>query len=104
MPQMIPHYINGRPVDGQSSRTSPVYNPATGEQTGILPLATETEVNEAVAAAQAAFPAWAATPPLRRARVLYKFRELLEANADRLAALITAEHGKVLDDARGEVT
>ncbi|HXG29959.1 MAG TPA: aldehyde dehydrogenase family protein, partial [Nevskiales bacterium] len=104
MTKTLTHYIDGRPVEGTSGRFGDVYNPALGEVTAKVPLASAAEVEAAVVAAREAFPKWAATPPLRRARVLYKFRELLEANADRLAALITAEHGKVLDDARGEVT
>jgi malonate-semialdehyde dehydrogenase (acetylating)/methylmalonate-semialdehyde dehydrogenase len=103
-PQRIPHWIGGRRVDGDDNPTGPVYNPATGRQTGILPLADAAIVDAAVAAAKAAFPAWAATPPIRRARVLFKLREIIEARADRLAAQLTAEHGKTHSDAMGEVT
>ncbi|MDB5593935.1 MAG: methylmalonate-semialdehyde dehydrogenase, partial [Hyphomicrobiales bacterium] len=98
------HFIGGRHVSGVSPRVSAVFNPATGEQTGSLPLASAAEVNEAVMAAAAAFPAWAATPPLRRARILNRFLRLLEDNTNALAAVITAEHGKVISDAVGEVT
>ncbi len=104
MTREIHHYIGGRLVPGASGRTSPVFNPATGTQSGTLALAGAAEVDAAVQAARAAFAGWAATPPLRRARVMYKFKELLEVNADRLAALISAEHGKVHDDALGELT
>jgi malonate-semialdehyde dehydrogenase (acetylating) / methylmalonate-semialdehyde dehydrogenase len=104
LPLRIPHYINGGLVDGGEARTQPVYNPATGMQSGILPLGGVDEVNAAVAAARAAFPEWSATPPLRRARVMFKLRELIEANADALAAQITAEHGKTHSDALGEVS
>ena len=83
--------------------TQPVTNPATGQVTGQVTLATLAEVNAAVAAAHAAFPAWADTPPIRRARVMFKFLELLNAHKDELAHLITAEHGKVFTDAQGEV-
>src|SRR5690606_30253293 len=76
---------------------------ATGQHTGVLPLGGKTEVDAAVAAARAAFPDWAATAPARRARVLFKLRELIETNADQLAAAITAEHGKTHSDALGEV-
>ncbi|MBK8286998.1 MAG: CoA-acylating methylmalonate-semialdehyde dehydrogenase [Ahniella sp.] len=100
---IIPHFIQGQRQAGAGSRSSAVYNPATGQQTGTLPLADAAEVNAAVAAGKAAFPAWAATSPLRRSRVLFKFRELLDANADRLADQITAEHGKTHSDALGEV-
>lgn len=102
-PVMIPHYIGGQRIGPVDARSQPVYNPATGEESGKLPLATAAEVASAVQAAQAAFPAWSQTPPLKRARVMFKFRELLEANADALAAQITAEHGKTHSDALGEV-
>nr|WP_253249985.1 aldehyde dehydrogenase family protein [Janthinobacterium sp. GW460W] len=88
----------------RSERTSEVFNPATGAVTAKVALATPSELNAAVAAAHAAFPAWSQTSPLRRARVMFKFKELLEQNADRLAELITREHGKVFTDAKGEVT
>ncbi len=104
MTQMIPHMIAGHRVDGASERSAPVYNPATGEQTAVVPLATTAEVNAAVDTAQAAFHGWAATPPLRRARVLFKFNELLNQHADELARIISSEHGKVHADALGEVT
>jgi len=103
-PVRIPHYINGQCVAGGAGRTSPVYNPASGRQTGELALADAALVDAAVAAASAAFPAWSQTPPIRRARVLFKLRELVEAHADRLAAQLTAEHGKTHGDALGEVT
>jgi malonate-semialdehyde dehydrogenase (acetylating)/methylmalonate-semialdehyde dehydrogenase len=99
----IRHFINGRLVAGRSGRSAPVFNPATGEETGRVPLAGAEEIGEAVAAARAAFPTWAATTPLRRARVLNRFLRLLEDNDERIAALITAEHGKVLSDAKGEL-
>ncbi|ACA15665.1 methylmalonate-semialdehyde dehydrogenase [Methylobacterium sp. 4-46] len=99
----IDHFVNGARVPGRSGRTAPVFNPATGEQTGAVALASRDEVEAAVASARAAFPAWAATPPLRRARILNRFLGLLEARADALAAVITAEHGKVLSDAKGEI-
>jgi malonate-semialdehyde dehydrogenase (acetylating) / methylmalonate-semialdehyde dehydrogenase len=103
LPARIPHYINGQRVDGSDAATGAVYNPATGQQSGILPLGGVDEINAAVAAARAAFPAWSQTPPIRRARVMFKLRELLDANADKLAAQITAEHGKTHSDALGEV-
>ncbi|WP_257387520.1 CoA-acylating methylmalonate-semialdehyde dehydrogenase [Tahibacter caeni] len=102
-PVIIPHYIAGERHSVEDARVSAVYNPATGEQTGRLPLATPAEVDAAVRAAKAAFPAWSQTPPLKRARVLFKLRELLELRADELAAAITAEHGKTHSDALGEV-
>ncbi len=99
----IGHYINGAPVTGQGQRTQSVTNPATGKVTGKVALADKEDVNTAVAAAQAAFPAWADAPPLRRARVMFKFLELLHQHKDALAHAITAEHGKVFTDAQGEV-
>ncbi|MCC2635785.1 MAG: putative NAD-dependent aldehyde dehydrogenase [Ramlibacter sp.] len=100
----IEHWIGGRIVPGQSGRRSDVFNPATGQVTGKVALANSDEVAQAVAAAQAAFPAWADTPPIRRARVMFKFLELLNKHRDELARMITAEHGKVFTDAQGEVT
>ncbi|TAG47880.1 MAG: CoA-acylating methylmalonate-semialdehyde dehydrogenase [Betaproteobacteria bacterium] len=100
----IGHYINGAPIAGNSTRFGEVFNPATGALTRKVALANDAEVARAVAAAKAAFPAWADTPPIRRARVIFKFLELMNANKDLLAAAITAEHGKVFTDAQGEVS
>ena len=99
----IGHHINGAAVAGHSTRTQPVTNPATGAVTGQVALADKQDVNAAVAAALAAFPAWADAPPLRRARVMFKFLELLHLHKDALAHAITSEHGKVFTDAQGEV-
>ena len=100
----IDHFIAGQRVAGRSGRSQDVFNPATGAVTGQVALAGTDEVAQAVAAAQAAFPAWADTPPIRRARVLFKFLELVNQHKDTLAHLITAEHGKVFTDAQGEVS
>ena len=100
----IPHFIQGQAHDGGSGRYGEVFDPATGQVQARVALASKADVESAVSAAQAAFPAWAATTPLNRARVLFKFKQLLEAHADEIAACITAEHGKVLNDARGELT
>ncbi|MFM8757351.1 MAG: CoA-acylating methylmalonate-semialdehyde dehydrogenase [Limnohabitans sp.] len=100
----INHYIAGQSAAGLSGRAQDVTNPATGAVTGRVALANAAEVHQAVAAAQAAFPVWADTPPLRRARVMFKFLELLNEHRDTLAHMITAEHGKVFTDAQGEVT
>ena len=100
----LQHYINGRQVPDTSGRFADVYNPALGTVAARVPLAGSAEIEAAVAAAKAAFPGWAAATPLKRARVMSKFKELLEAHASELAAIITSEHGKVLDDALGEVT
>jgi malonate-semialdehyde dehydrogenase (acetylating) / methylmalonate-semialdehyde dehydrogenase len=99
----IGHFIGGKAVAGKGGRTGDVFNPAIGEVAKRVAFATAAEVDAAVEAARKAFPAWAATPPLRRARVLFKFKELIEKHADELTALITAEHGKVLSDARGSL-
>ncbi len=102
--ERVPHWIDGKAVTGEAKSFAGVFNPATGEVMRRVPLDATAELEQAVAAATAAFPQWSSMPPLRRARVLFRFRDLLEKNTDRLAAVITSEHGKVLDDARGEVT
>ncbi|SEM15759.1 CoA-acylating methylmalonate-semialdehyde dehydrogenase [Halomonas daqiaonensis] len=99
----IQHYINGQMSAGESGQHQAVTNPATGQVTGQVALASQADVATAVAAAQAAFPAWADTPPIRRARVMFKFLQLLNEHQDDLARAITLEHGKVLSDAQGEV-
>ena len=101
--QQISHFIGGEVVEPQSGRFKDVFNPATGEVTGSVALASVDEVAHAVAAAHAAFPAWSETAPIKRARVLFKFKELLNQHHDELALLITREHGKVFTDAQGEV-
>ncbi|WP_171962425.1 CoA-acylating methylmalonate-semialdehyde dehydrogenase [Bordetella trematum] len=100
----VTHFIGGQRHTGQGTRTQPVFNPATGAVARQLRLGTPEDVETAVAAAQAAFPQWADTPPIRRARIMLKFLELMNRHRDELAAIITAEHGKVLSDAAGEVT
>ena len=99
----ITHFINGQRVAATSGRSQAVYNPTTGAVARQLQLASLDDVNAAVASAKAAFPAWADAPPLRRARVMNKFLALCNQHADTLAAMITAEHGKVFTDAQGEV-
>jgi len=100
----ISHFINGEISPSTSGRQQDVFNPATGEVSGRVALASVAEVNAAVAAASAAAPAWADTAPLKRARIMFKFKELIEQHHDELAAAITREHGKVFSDAKGEVT
>ena len=103
----IDHYINGHITTnaaGAAGRSQAVTNPASGSVTGRVALGSAVDVDAAVAAAQAAFPAWADAPPLKRARVMFKFLELLNLHRDDLAHMITAEHGKVFTDAQGEVT
>ncbi|MCJ2034042.1 CoA-acylating methylmalonate-semialdehyde dehydrogenase [Methylobacterium sp. J-068] len=103
MPTAISHFIGGQLAAGTATRHAPVFNPATGEETGRVALANAADVNAAVAAAKAVARDWALTTPLRRARILNAFLRIAEERTDELAALITAEHGKVLSDARGEI-
>lgn len=100
----VGHFIQGAPVAGRSGRRQAVFNPATGAVARQVVLGSADDVNAAVAAAQAAFDGWAQTPPIRRARVMFKFLELMNQHRDTLAAMITAEHGKVFTDAQGEVS
>ena len=99
----IGHFIGGKPVAGTSGKFGDVFNPASGEVSAKVAMADASEVDKAVAAANAAWPAWAATPPLRRARVMFKLKELLERDRREMSEIITSEHGKVLSDADGEV-
>jgi malonate-semialdehyde dehydrogenase (acetylating) / methylmalonate-semialdehyde dehydrogenase len=99
----IGHWIGGRPVADEGSRSAPVWNPASGEQQARVLLAAAGQVGDAVGSAEAAFGEWSQTSLSRRSKVLFGFRELVNANLDRIAELITDEHGKVLADARGEV-
>jgi len=99
---LIQHLIDGQLVDG-GSRTQHVFNPATGKPEKRLLLADKATVEQAIASAHAAYPAWRATPPLKRARVMSKLKVLLEENAEAICALLTAEHGKVVGDAMGEL-
>lgn len=103
MTPVLHHFIDGQLNPGSSGRYGDVFNPALGQVSASVALAASAEVQLAVAAANDAFVAWAATPALRRARVMFKFKELLEANADHMATLICKEHGKVHDDALGEL-
>lgn len=100
---VIGHFINGHISPPSSGRHQPVYNPATGLAVAHVALADASEVNAAVHSASAAAPGWADTAPLKRARILFKFKELIEKHHDDLAAIITREHGKVFSDAKGEV-
>ena len=104
MTTLISHWIDGRTTAGSSGRTSPVYNPATGVQTAEVDLATAAEVDAVVTNAAAAAIQWRQASLSRRSAVLFAFRELLHARTDELAAIVTAEHGKVLSDAVGEIS
>ncbi|WP_244829997.1 CoA-acylating methylmalonate-semialdehyde dehydrogenase [Caballeronia sp. TF1N1] len=100
----VVHFIHGERVNGSGARSQPIFNPATGERPRKLVLGEVADVDAAVESAKAAFPAWRDTPPIRRARVMLKFLELMNLRRDELAAIITAEHGKVFTDAQGEVS
>jgi malonate-semialdehyde dehydrogenase (acetylating)/methylmalonate-semialdehyde dehydrogenase len=97
------HFVEGREAAGTSGRRGAVHDPSTGALRGHVSFASEAETQAAIAAAAAALPAWSATPPLQRARVLFRYKALLETHLDEIARLITSEHGKVFSDARGEV-
>src|SRR5215210_2577707 len=99
----IRHWIGGKPHDREPDRWGAVYDPATGKQSAQVALASNDDLNEAVRAAQAAFPAWRDTSVVKRARVMFKFLELLQRNRDELARIIASEHGKVVPDAAGEI-
>ena len=104
MSSVVSHWISGKSVTDPGARRQDVFNPATGQVARQVELASLQTVNEAVAAARAAFPAWADTPPIRRGRIINSFLALLNARRDELASIITQEHGKVFTDAQGEVT
>lgn len=100
--ERVGHFIGGCNVSG-GDEVKPVYDPALGIEQRLVSLASDDELDQAVAAAADAFPAWREVPPLKRARIMFRFKELLEKNAGKIAGLLTMEHGKVLDDALGEV-
>ncbi|HZQ81991.1 MAG TPA: CoA-acylating methylmalonate-semialdehyde dehydrogenase [Gaiellaceae bacterium] len=100
----INHWISGAPYEGESGRSGAVYNPATGEQTGAVDFASVDEIDAAVQSAKAAFPGWRSTSLAKRAEILFAIRELVHARREDIARILTAEHGKVLSDAMGEVT
>jgi len=103
MTRKINHFINGQAIAGTSERFSNVFDPNTGAVQATTPLANNLEVDAAVAAAEAAFPAWSAMNPQKRARVMFRFKALLEENMDELAELLSSEHGKVVADSKGDV-
>ena len=100
---VLGNWIAGQHLVSTSGRMAPIFNPATGQVARQIALSSKTETERAIAAAAEALPSWAATPPIKRARVMFAFKEWVERHADDLARAITAEHGKTLDDARGEV-
>src|SRR6201998_1919993 len=99
----IGHFIGGKEVKGTSGRFGDVFNPNTGEVQAKVALAAKTEVEKAIANAEAAFPGWAATNPQRRARVMFKFLQLIQDEYDDLARLLSSEHGKTFPDAKGDI-
>ena len=99
--ETIQHRIAGAETTGTSTRTAPVYDPATGQVQRHVTLAKPAEVDAAVAAAKAAFATWSDTSLTRRARVMFRFRELLAEHTDELARIISSEHGKTFEDAAG---
>ena len=101
--QELSHFVNGALVKGASARFADVFNPATGEVQAKVPLASKDEVDAAIAAAAAAQPAWGATNPQRRARVMMKFVDLLNRDMDKLAEALSREHGKTIPDAKGDI-
>tara|TARA_B100000886_G_scaffold337727_1_gene299046 strand:- start:675 stop:2168 length:1494 start_codon:yes stop_codon:yes gene_type:complete len=102
--KIIEHFIGGKEYSGSSKRLSPVYNPATGEETAKVKLGSIEDLNRTAEVAQKALASWSNTPPLQRARVLFKFKELIEKNEDELTKIIVSEHGKVYEDAKGSLT
>lgn len=103
MASELGHFIDGRAIAGQSGRLHDVFNPTTGDVQSKVALANRDELSKAIDSAQAAFPAWANTNPQRRARVMFKFKDLVEKDMENLARMLSAEHGKILPDARGDI-
>ena len=101
---IIEHFVNGKKFLGDSKRTSKVFNPATGEQSAEVKLASTKDMDKAIEVAKTAFTSWSKKPPLQRARVMFKFKEIIEKNFEELTRIIVSEHGKVFDDAKGEIT
>jgi malonate-semialdehyde dehydrogenase (acetylating)/methylmalonate-semialdehyde dehydrogenase len=104
MSTVLHHFINGQRVSGTDGRAGDVFNPATGEVARQVPLAGAADVAAAVAAAEAAFPSWSRTPPIQRARLMFRYKELIERHMDEIAELVSSEHGKTIDDAKGSIT
>ena len=102
--QYLHHYVGGQKIEGNSGRFGDVYNPALGVVTKQAPLASRSEVENAIAVAQQAFPGWSAIPAGQRSQIMYAFRGLIKSHMDELAELVSCEHGKTLDDARGSIT
>ena len=103
MNTLVENYINGTRKASIGGSTQDIFNPATGEAIAQVTMSTATDVNTAVQAAKEAFPAWRDTPPVKRARVMFAFNQVLQANTDKIAETLTREHGKTFEDAKGEV-
>ena len=103
MAKMLHHWVNGQKVNAVKGNYGQIFNPATGEVVSQVPFASAKQVGDAIASAQAALPAWSATPPIQRARIMFRFKALLEDNIDEIATMVSSEHGKILEDARGSI-
>ena len=101
---LIQHFVNGKITPGKSERTGKIFNPATGEQESEVKLGSRSDLDDAVKIAKKAFETWSLKPPIQRARVMFKFKELIEKNSDEITKIIVAEHGKVYEDAKGSLT
>ena len=101
--KLIEHFVDGKIISGSSDRKGKVTNPATGEQESEVRLASKSDLDQAVEVAKKAFETWSQKPALQRARIIFKFKELIEKNSDELTELIVSEHGKVYEDARGSL-
>ena len=101
---LIEHFIDGKIVSGSSDRKGKVFNPATGNQESEVRLASKSDLDLAVEKAKKAYETWSIKPPLQRARIIFKFKEIIEKNFDELTKLIVSEHGKVYEDAKGSLT
>ena len=102
--KLIEHFVGGKIIPGTSDKKGKVFNPAIGEQESEVRLASKSDLDQAVKIAKKAFEIWSLKPSLQRARVMFKFKELIEKNADELTKLIVSEHGKVYEDAKGSLT
>jgi malonate-semialdehyde dehydrogenase (acetylating)/methylmalonate-semialdehyde dehydrogenase len=102
--KLIEHFVGGKTISGTSDKKGKVFNPATGEQESEVRLASKSDLDQAVEVAKKAFETWSLKPALQRARVMFKFKELIEKNSDELTKLIVSEHGKVYEDAKGSLT
>ena len=101
---LIQHFVNGKITAGNSDRTGKIFNPATGEQESQVKLGSKSDLDDAVKIAKKTFETWSLKPPIQRARVMFKFKELIEKNSDEITKLIVSEHGKVYEDAKGSLT